>query len=153
MCLFQSTSNVITASGQLQLISCNKQTVMFRHSLSHHANLSPPCSLPPSTHTSTPVAVLRWLHVSLSPNEVSCRRHYKLNHFTGWEEVSDLFFFFKSGNIRNNSAFHSGPFPRVDLLQARWFPPTVQKHQADRQSGGGVGGCIIEAVLGISGLR
>lgn len=94
MCLFQSTSNVITASGQLQLISCNKQTVMFRHSLSHHANLPPPCSLPPSTHTSTPVAVLRWLHVSLSPNEVSCRRHYKLNHFTGREEVSDLFFFF-----------------------------------------------------------
>lgn len=95
-----------------------------------------------------------WLHVSLSPNEVSCRRHYKLNHFTGREEVSDLFFFLSLGTSATILRSILGLSPRVDLLQACWFPPTVQKHQADRQSGGGgVGGCIIEAVLGISGLR
>lgn len=152
MCLFQSTSNVITASGQLQLISCNKPTVMCRHSLSHHAT-PPSCPLPRSPRTSTPVTVLRWLHVSLTPNEVSCHRHYKLNHFTGREEVSDLFFF-KSGYNRNNSGFHSGPCPRVDCHQAGFHPQSRNIRLIGIQVvvvGGG--GCIIEAVLAISGLR
>lgn len=78
VCLFQPTSSVITASGQLQLISCNKPTVMFLLSLSRHANLAAPARpLPPFPHTSTTVAVLRWLRVSLPPNEVSSRRRYE----------------------------------------------------------------------------